>query len=136
MSARLHVKSPGARLAVDVDGVPPVSVLLCHGGPGAPDDLAGLRDVLTDQGASCARFDQRGVGGSSCDDDCWHVRDYAEDLEATRQQIGTERVIVVGHSRGGVVACEHARSHPEHIQALLLLSPSPAIGPAWAAMET
>jgi pimeloyl-ACP methyl ester carboxylesterase len=129
------VRSPGARLAVDVDGETTPAILLCHGGPGAPDDFARLRARLADLGISCARFDQRGVHRSQNLDGRWEIEDFAADVEAIRVALGAERLVLFGHSWGGVVARAYAKAHPDRVAGLLLANPSAAVGTEWAAME-
>jgi proline iminopeptidase len=131
----LMVDAPGARLAVDVDGPDPVRILLCHGGPGGPDDFAELRDRLGELGVSCARFDQRGVHRSKILDGRWDLEAYVSDVEAIREALGVERLVVFGHSWGGVVARAWAKAHPERVLGVLLASPSAAVGSDWPAME-
>lgn len=136
MSSRVvYVEAPGARLAVDVDGDGPPAVLLCHGGPGGPDDFAEVRALLAAWDVPCARFDQRGVCRSSNTADSWDIEDHATDVEAIRQALGAERLVVFGHSWGGVVARAYAKRFPQRVGGLLLVSPSAAIGSDWAAME-
>ncbi|MEX1363032.1 MAG: alpha/beta hydrolase [Nannocystaceae bacterium] len=131
----IFVESPGARLAVDVDGDGPPAVLLCHGGPGGPDDFADLRARLAELGIACARFDQRGVHRSENRDGRWDIDAYAEDVEAIREALGVTSLVIFGHSWGGVVARAWAKAHPERVRGLLLASPSAAVGPAWREME-
>lgn len=131
----LTVPSRGARLAVDVDGSGPVRVLLCHGGPGAPDDFADVRRLLADLGVACARFDQRGVHRSTNDDGRWGLDALVDDVEAIREALGLDRMVIFGHSWGGVVARAWARTHPGRVGGVLLASPSAAVGTDWPAME-
>jgi len=131
----LYVDAPGARLAVDIDGPDPVDILLCHGGPGGPDDFAEVRALLASWGVSCARFDQRGVGRSSVEDERWDLSAYATDVDAIRESLGVERLIVLGHSWGGVVARAWAQAFPDRVRGVLLASPSAAVGDDWPAME-
>jgi proline iminopeptidase len=84
---------------------------------------------------SCARFDQRGVGRSEALEDRWDLVAYARDVEAIRSALNLERLCLVGHSWGGVVARAYAKRHPARVSGLLLISPSTAIGPEWAALE-
>lgn len=129
------VASRGAQIAVDVDSDSPVSVILCHGGPGGPDDFAALRAMLRARGITSARYDQRGVHRSTNDDGRWGPDAHADDLEAVRAAVGEDRVVAIGHSWGGVVARAWAKANPSRVRGLLLLSPSAAIGSEWRLME-
>jgi pimeloyl-ACP methyl ester carboxylesterase len=58
------------------------------------------------------------------------LRDHAAVLTAAMQQANADRVVVVGHSLGGLVALRLALDQPDRIGGLLLLDPSPLM-PAW-----
>jgi proline iminopeptidase len=49
-------------------------------------------------------------------------RDVA-DLEAIREKIGAERVVLIGHSYGGALAAAYVASYPEHVAKMILSSP-------------
>lgn len=129
------IESVGAKIAVDVDGLTPVQVLLAHGGPGAPADFSRLRGWFDAWGIACARYDQRGVHRSSCDDGRWGLAAHVDDLEAVRNAVGGNRVIVLGHSFGGLVALAWAHTYPERVQGLLLSSPALTVGPQFRASQ-
>lgn len=97
---------------------PPVVML--HGGPGLPDYLSPVADVIDDL-CPVHRYDQRGTGGSA-----WvgehtlarHVRDLASLLDAW----GHDRVVLVGHSFGTNLACYFLLAHPERVAGLIHLA--------------
>lgn len=130
----LRVKTSGADLHVWVSGMPDTaagSILLLHGGPGAPgsmqDDIAPLLD-----GMHCVTFDQRGVGGSVCVDGRYELDDYVADIEAIRTQLGIDRWHVLGHSWGGLLAQVYAARRPERLSSLFLCNPGLGLGADWA----
>jgi pimeloyl-ACP methyl ester carboxylesterase len=95
--------------------------LVCHpGGPGFSSlylgDLAGLGEEL-----ELVLLDPRGTGGSDPASG-YQIADYASDLEELREQLGLERMLLLGHSHGGVVAIEYAAQHPERVERLVLAS--------------
>jgi pimeloyl-ACP methyl ester carboxylesterase len=95
--------------------------LVCHpGGPGFSSlylgDLAGLGDEL-----ELVLLDPRGTGGSDPASG-YQIADYASDLEELREQLGLERMLLLGHSHGGVVAIEYAAQHFERVERLVLAS--------------
>jgi pimeloyl-ACP methyl ester carboxylesterase len=47
----------------------------------------------------------------------------ARDVAATVNDLGIERLVLVGHSMGGGVALEYAGAHPDRVAALLLVDP-------------
>jgi proline iminopeptidase len=99
-------------------------LLACHpGGPGYSsryfDDLAGLGEDFT-----LILFDPRGTGGSDrpADPRAYTTGDYVADLDELREQLGLERMLVLGHSHGGVVAAAYAAAHPNRVDRLVLAS--------------
>lgn len=98
--------------------------LLClHGGPGsthlgfeALDALADERDVVV--------YDQLGCGKSSqpSDPSLWTVELYVAEVAAVRDALGLDRVHLLGHSWGGMLALEVALTQPDGLERLVLSS--------------
>jgi proline-specific peptidase len=112
----------GRRLAYRRSGSGPM--LVCHpGGPGFSSlylaDLGGLDPEL-----ELVLLDPRGSGGSSrpADPRAYAVEDYVADLELLREHLELERLNLLGHSHGGIVAAAYAARHPERIEHLILAS--------------
>ena len=69
-----------------------------------------LADALSRKGIAVLRYDKRGVGGSSGDYDSATTVDFTSDAEAavawlkTQPQIDANRIGVLGHSEGGIIA--------------------------------
>jgi proline-specific peptidase len=112
----------GRRLAYARTGDGPV--LVCHGGgPGFSSrylgDLAGLGAEL-----ELVLLDPRGTGGSTKPTDAraYAINDYVADLEELREHLGLERLQLLGHSHGGVVAIAYAARYPERVERLILAS--------------
>jgi proline iminopeptidase len=112
----------GRRLAYRREGEGPV--LVCHGGgPGLSSlylgDLAGLGGEL-----ELVLLDPRGTGGSTRPSDprAYAIDDYVSDLEELREHLGLERMQLLGHSHGGIVAIAYAARHPERVERLILAS--------------
>jgi pimeloyl-ACP methyl ester carboxylesterase len=124
----------GRALAYHRSGSGPT--LVCHpGGPGFSSlylgDLGGLGDEL-----ELVLVDPRGTGGSDPASD-YQIADYTSDLEELREHLGLERMLLFGHSHGGVVAIEYAARHPERVERLVLASTLARFGAEQnAAMET
>ncbi len=100
------------------------SMLVCHpGGPGFSSryfgDLAGLGSRFT-----LVLLDPRGTGNSDrpADSSAYDTADYVADLEELRQHLDLERMLLLGHSHGGVVAQAYAARHPERVERLVLAS--------------
>jgi pimeloyl-ACP methyl ester carboxylesterase len=131
----------GRVLAYERTGSGPT--LVCHpGGPGFSSrylsNLAGLDDEL-----ELVLLDPRGTGGSdpAGDPSGYAIDDYASDIEELREHLGLERMLLLGHSHGGVAAIAYASSHPERVERLILASTLPRHGPEQeaamqAALET
>jgi lipase len=76
--------------------------------------------------------DLRGHGRSTWDPP-WHAEVHVGDLLDTLDAHGLERVAVVGHSFGGLLATHLAARAPERVERLVLLDPAIALDPAVAA---
>jgi pimeloyl-ACP methyl ester carboxylesterase len=112
----------GRRLAYRRTGSGPP--LVCHGGgPGFSGlylgNLAGLDEAL-----ELVLLDPRGTGGSDrpADPRAYAIDDYVSDLEELRGALGLERMNLLGHSHGGIVAMAYASAHPDRIDRLVLAS--------------
>jgi pimeloyl-ACP methyl ester carboxylesterase len=103
------------------------AVLVCHpGGPGFSSryfgDLAGLGESFT-----LVLINPRGTEGSDrpADARAYRTEDYVADLEELRGHLGLERMLLLGHSHGGVVAQGYAAAHPGRVGKLVLASTLP-----------
>lgn len=105
----------------------PVIVAL-HGGPGMSDHYFGnLLDAFGEH-YRIVYYDQRGSGFSQIRQDAnlYHFDYLANDLEKLRRRvIHAEKLILVGHSYGGLLALRYAVDHPDHVEALILVSSLP-----------
>ena len=106
-------------------------VLVCHpGGPGFSSsyfaDLAGLWEQFT-----LVMLNPRGTAGSDPPGDrrAYQIDDYVADLEELRRHLGLERMLLLGHSHGGVVAEAYAAEDPARVQRLVLASTLARFGP-------
>jgi proline iminopeptidase len=112
----------GRRLAYKRVGSGPT--LVCHGGgPGFSalylGDLGGLDERL-----ELVLLDPRGTGSSDrpADPRAYAIDDYVDDVEELRRHLGLERINLLGHSHGGVVAMGYAARHPDRVERLILAS--------------
>lgn len=113
-------------------------VLVCHpGGPGFSSsyfaDLAGLWERFT-----LIMLNPRGTGGSGrpSDSGAYQIDDYVADVEELRGHLGEERLLLLGHSHGGVVAQAYAAAYPGRVRRLVLASSLARFGaPQEAAMR-
>jgi proline iminopeptidase len=118
------VSMENARLFYEVigEGEP---IIVVHGGPGLDHTYLqpGLDALATRH--TLVYYDQRGTGrsGASLDSETINIDTFVEDIEALRQTLGFERVSVLGHSFGSLIAMEYAFRHPETVRALILMNP-------------
>jgi len=116
------------------------NVLVVHGGPGMPfsQPISGL-DPLTNE-YRFQYYAQRGCGESTRPIDRFASSNMYEnmqtldqtlglgaqiaDIERIRQILGEEKLILIGHSWGGFLASLYAAEFPEHVEALILVSPA------------
>jgi pimeloyl-ACP methyl ester carboxylesterase len=99
--------------------------LIClPGGPGRTPDYLGDLGGLGDH-RELILPDTRGTGRSEApaDPESYRCDRLARDAEALRTALGLERIDLLGHSAGGIVALLYAAAHPERIDHLVLLSP-------------
>jgi pimeloyl-ACP methyl ester carboxylesterase len=121
--------SDGRKLTYRRMGTGPV--LVCHpGGPGFSSsyfaDLAGLWEQFT-----LVMLNPRGTGGSDRPSDkrAYQIEDYVADVEELRVHLGEERLLLLGHSHGSVVAQAYAAEHPARVRRLVLASALARFGP-------
>ncbi|MDX6741071.1 alpha/beta fold hydrolase [Actinocorallia sp. A-T 12471] len=94
-------------------------VLLLHQTPRSWDEY---RDVLPLLGARyrAIAMDTLGFGASDRPEREWSVELFAEGVLGLCDALGLDRVALVGHHTGGVVATEVAARAPERVRALVL----------------
>jgi len=102
-------------------------VVFIPGGPGVADMRGDLEyfGQLTRDGFDVYVYDTLGVGRSTrLDDPRGYTleRDVA-DLAAIREQIGAERLILIGHSYGAVVAAAFLAQYPDSVERVIFSSP-------------
>ena len=71
---------------------------------------------------TCVRYDLRGHGESPVPPTPYALDELVEDLEALRARLGHERIHVIGHSLGGMIGPAYARTHPDRVHTVTLLS--------------
>lgn len=99
-------------------------IVVLHGGPGFDHrqflpyiwELTSRHRVIL--------YDQRGTGLSSgpVDADSINIDTFIADLEGVREAFGIERMNLLGHSWGGILALHYAIRHPDRLRSLILCS--------------
>jgi proline iminopeptidase len=116
------------------------NVLIIHGGPGEPftQPMSGLESLTNE--FRFHYYDQRGCGESSRPIDRFESSNVYQnmmaldrslglgaqiaDIERIRRILGDDKSILIGHSWGGFLASLYAAEFPEHVEALILVSPA------------
>jgi proline iminopeptidase len=116
-------------------------VLLLHGGPGFPFLRPPRAALRLAEGHRVHVYDQRGCGRSSRPiqsapggsfyagltkvEQTLGFAEQIADIERVRRRLGRDRLVLVGHSFGGLLAALYAAEFPEHVRALVLVAPAP-----------
>ncbi len=110
---------------------PATPVILLHGGPGYNSYYLKSLEALG-SGRPVVRYDQLGGGKSSglTDTTKMTIPHFVAELDSLRSHLGYDRVHLLGHSWGTILAVEYYRAHPEHVASLTLASPALDI-PEW-----
>lgn len=116
---KLFTKSAGS-------GIP---LLIIHGGPGLSHDY--LEPQLIELLANNYKlifFDQRASGRSSGVEDTAQITmtQFVDDFESIRKHLGINKINVLGHSFGGLLAMFYASTYPNALDKIILLDSSPA----------
>src|SRR5919109_1012991 len=129
----------GSRIAYEhtpAKGEPkPTPVILVHGGPGAPEDgLELIEEPLAEAGFDVYYYHQVGAGLSERLEDVseYTVARHVADLEAIRQEIGSEQIILVGESWGGTLIANYLAAYPDRVARAVVSSPGSIWAPAFA----
>lgn len=100
-------------------------LLLLHGGPGMPayyleplSALANERPVIF--------YDQLGCGRSDRPDNpaLWTVERFVKELAQVRKELHLEKIHLLGHSWGSMLATEYMLTHPKGVVSLILAGPA------------
>lgn len=106
-------------------------VILLHGGPGYSSFYLKPLEALGDD-RLVVRYDQLGGGKSDrvSDTTLFTIDHFVRELDSLRSHLGYERMHVLGHSWGTILAVEYYRAHPDRVASLTLGSAALDI-PTW-----
>jgi proline iminopeptidase len=102
----------------------PIAFLI-HGGPGA--DHTGYKPTFSalTRRLQLVYFDHRGQGRSARDrKESYTLDNNVEDMQALRQYLGLDKIVVLGTSYGGMVALSYAVRYPQHVSHLIVIASS------------
>ncbi|MDQ6718301.1 MAG: proline iminopeptidase-family hydrolase, partial [Gemmatimonadota bacterium] len=106
--------------------------ILLHGGPGFSSYYMKPYEEGLKADRRIVRYDQLGAGHSDVitDTAMFNIAHFVNELDSLRAHLGYDKVYLIGHSWGTMLAVEYYRVHPEHVAAMVLASPALDI-PAW-----
>jgi proline iminopeptidase len=134
--------APGIELYHDTFGAGE-DVLLVHGGPGFPFAGRPRGALRLAERYRVHAYDQRGCGRSTRPlaaaprgsfytaltsvEQALGFAEQIADIERVRRRLGRDRIVLVGHSFGGLIAALYAAEFPSHVRALVLVAPAPLV---------
>lgn len=98
-------------------------VFVVHGGPGADHTIN--KPCLSPLSADLqlVYFDHRGQGRSARGDQATYtLENNVEDMEALRQYLGLNQIVVLGFSYGGMVSLAYAARYPQYVSHLIVVA--------------
>jgi len=117
----LRVESEGAPIYARQWGAGDVVVVAIPGGPGLSHDYLEPLQRLAGPTRRLILYDPRGTGRSGLPPSGLDLDAQVADLDSVRRAAGVERIHVLGHSWGTVVAVAYADAHPTHVASVILV---------------
>ncbi len=118
-------KINGTKLYVKImgEGEP---LLIVHGGPGLNHSyLMPHLNVLAKK-YKLIFYDQRASGKSATPaSDSVSLSFFVNDMEAIRKEIGVEKINLLAHSWGAILAANYAITYNQHVQSIIFCNPVP-----------
>lgn len=109
-------------------------IVCLHGGPGSNQQyLIGLKALATQN--PVILYDQSGCGKSTTNDpefDDYNLQYYVDELKQFINNLGYEKIILLGHSWGAMLAVAYILENPAKVQSLIL-SGACLSSPMWVA---
>ena len=136
--ARRIALASGHQVWVKQVGSGAIPMLTLHGGPGVPHFyLECLEDFVPRDRVRFWYYDQLGCGFSDTPDDpsLWTVERFRDEVEEVRTALGVERLVLYGHSWGGMLGIEYTLAFPQHVERLIVSNVTASI-PAYVEYVT
>ena len=111
--------------------IPNSPIIYLHGGPGGliKDEAIAALKPLAELGHTLYFYDQIGSGHSARLEDIseYSVQRHQADLLAIMDEIGAEKIILVAHSWGCLLAVNFLQDYPERVESMILDGPGPIL---------
>jgi proline iminopeptidase len=100
-------------------------VIMLSGGPGLEVDYMVTVGEFLPASYQRVLYEQRGTGRSKVRlaPETMTMQHVVEDLEALRVHLKQDRLLLVGHSWGGMLAMAYAAAHPDRVDRMILIGP-------------
>jgi len=107
----------------DLDGKKPI-IFFVHGAGGDIDAWQYVRPQILEKGFASISLDIRGHGHSAHPrtPHSYELKNFVSDIITILNQEKIEKVIMIGHSFGAIIATHFAIEHPERLNKLVLIS--------------
>lgn len=113
--------SDSTDLYIKVSGNGPPCIFI-HGGPGAwSKSFEIMKGNQLEENFRMIYYDQRGCGKSSKSNN-YNLSRMILDIEEIRKHLDLQKIIVMGHSFGGIIATEYCLQFEENVDGLVLLN--------------
>lgn len=112
-------------------------IIIVHGGPVLDHSYLLPHLEQLSENYKLVFFDQRLSGRSSAEADTADIKlsTFIKDIQALQAYLGFEKIHILGHSWGGLLAMKYAISHPLNIYSLILVSSMPPSSELWRKEE-
>lgn len=103
-------------------------LLVLHGGPGIFHDYLVPHFETLAKDYQVIFYDQRACGKTAFPEDTSSItiETYVEDLEGIRNHLKIDKLNLIGHSWGSLLAIRYGLIHPENLNKLILVAPAPS----------
>ncbi|KMQ71893.1 alpha/beta fold hydrolase [Chryseobacterium koreense] len=114
--------SDGTKLFTKVSGNGDLCIYV-HGGPGMwSDSFESLKGKNLESQLKMVYYDQRGSGRSAASvTNDYSINRMVEDIEDIRKKLGANKVYLMSHSFGGIIAASYAAKYGSHLKGLILV---------------
>jgi proline iminopeptidase len=96
-------------------------VIVLHGGPGAGHQYMPPIANGLEENNRFIFYDQRGAGWSYCPIDSITMQKHIADIELIRNSLGVEKVNLISHSFGTMLAMNYLKAYPKQVKNIVLL---------------